>query len=157
MRLVLKRSEEGVGSPGIEVTEGCEPPCVRCEPNPDPLEEQTALLTAEPPSRYIVKDDLDTLVSGSPLPERWGGRLARQPGLRDELRPWSSPGRGGAQRASWAGRTAVGVAWRIRRARWLRCQAVCCHGGALGVPGGGGFAHRPYPLPDSQPGSGGSR
>lgn len=49
-------------------------------------------------------------------------------------------------RADGSGR---GLAIRVPQARWLSSQAGCRHGGALGVSGGGGFAHRPDLLPDS--------
>ena len=40
----LRRPEEGVGSPGTGITDGCEPPCGCWESNPGPLEEQPVLL-----------------------------------------------------------------------------------------------------------------
>jgi hypothetical protein len=42
-----QRPEEGVRSPGIGVTDGCEPPCGYWELNLGPLE-QSVLLTTEP-------------------------------------------------------------------------------------------------------------
>ena len=39
--------EEGVGSPGIGVTDGCEWPCGHWESNTDPLGEQLVLILAE--------------------------------------------------------------------------------------------------------------
>lgn len=46
--LVSVKARKGVESPGIEVTECCEPPCGSWEPNPRPLEEQPMLLATEP-------------------------------------------------------------------------------------------------------------
>ena len=44
----LQRPEEGTGSSGAGVTNGCELPCGCRELNPGPLEEQQVLLTDEP-------------------------------------------------------------------------------------------------------------
>ncbi|CAO2634374.1 E3 ubiquitin-protein ligase NEDD4, partial [Lemmus lemmus] len=44
----LDKTEEGVGSPGSEVTDGCEPPCGCWELNPGSLEEDHLLLSDEP-------------------------------------------------------------------------------------------------------------
>ena len=44
----LQRLENGARSSGTGVKDGCEPPCVCWELNPDPLEEQLVLLNAEP-------------------------------------------------------------------------------------------------------------
>lgn len=41
----LWRQEEGVGVPGTAVREGREPPCGSWELNPDPLGEQSALIS----------------------------------------------------------------------------------------------------------------
>jgi len=38
-------TKEDSGSPATEVTDGCELPCGRCKLNPDPLENQSVLLT----------------------------------------------------------------------------------------------------------------
>lgn len=38
-------SEEGVGSPGTGVTDGCEPPCICRELNGGPLQQQLSHLT----------------------------------------------------------------------------------------------------------------
>lgn len=43
-----QRSEEGIRSPGTEVMDGCGPPYRYGEINPDPLQGQHVLLTAEP-------------------------------------------------------------------------------------------------------------
>jgi hypothetical protein len=43
-----QRLEEGIGSPGTRVTDGCEPECGCSEMNQWPLEGQPVLLTAEP-------------------------------------------------------------------------------------------------------------
>jgi E3 ubiquitin-protein ligase NEDD4 len=44
----LWRPEEGVGSPGIGVTDSCELPCGCWELNSGPLKKQPVLLTTEP-------------------------------------------------------------------------------------------------------------
>ncbi|XP_060240758.1 E3 ubiquitin-protein ligase NEDD4 isoform X1 [Meriones unguiculatus] len=44
----LDKQEDGVGSPGSEVTDGCEPPCGCWELNPGSLEEEHVLFTTEP-------------------------------------------------------------------------------------------------------------
>jgi len=44
----LRRSEEGIRSPGTGDKEGCEPPCGFWELNLGPLQEQQVLLTTEP-------------------------------------------------------------------------------------------------------------
>ena len=41
------RTEEAIGSPGVVVTDGCEPPCGCWELNPGPLLEQQVLITTE--------------------------------------------------------------------------------------------------------------
>lgn len=155
-----RRSEEGFGSPGIEVPIGCKPLGGCCELNPGPLEEQPAFLTADwPPCCHTARDDLEMLVSGSPLSELWGGRQNAAPGTRKLTEAQVKP-RAGAELSERLGRadgSGRGLAIRVPQARWLSCQAVCRHGGALGVSDGGGFAHRLDLLPDSQPGSGGSR
>ena len=43
-----QRPEEGVPSPGIGITDRCDPPCGCWESNLDPLEEQSMPLTSEP-------------------------------------------------------------------------------------------------------------
>ena len=44
---INRRLESGVGSPDIEVTDGCEPLCVSWDSNLGPLQEQPVLLIAE--------------------------------------------------------------------------------------------------------------
>nr|XP_048280276.1 E3 ubiquitin-protein ligase NEDD4 isoform X2 [Myodes glareolus] len=44
----LDKTEDGVGSPGSEATDGCEPPCGCWELNPGSLEEDHLLLSDEP-------------------------------------------------------------------------------------------------------------
>lgn len=39
---------EGTGCPGTGVTDGCELPCMHWDLNPDPLQEQPVVITAEP-------------------------------------------------------------------------------------------------------------
>jgi hypothetical protein len=46
--LCSQKTEEGTGSPGTGVADGCELPCGCWESNLSPLEEQAVLLTAEP-------------------------------------------------------------------------------------------------------------
>ena len=46
--LVPEEPEEGIGSPGTGVTDGCEPPCGCWEQSSCPLEEQQMVLIAEP-------------------------------------------------------------------------------------------------------------
>uniref|UniRef100_A0A8C2QPE3 Neural precursor cell expressed, developmentally down-regulated 4 n=1 Tax=Cricetulus griseus TaxID=10029 RepID=A0A8C2QPE3_CRIGR len=46
--LCLDKQEDGVGSPGSDGTDGCEPPCGCWELNPGSLEEDHLLLTTEP-------------------------------------------------------------------------------------------------------------
>jgi hypothetical protein len=41
-------AEEDVGASGTGITDGCEPPCGYWGSNPDPLQEQSVLVTAEP-------------------------------------------------------------------------------------------------------------
>ncbi|KAL6067169.1 hypothetical protein STEG23_015995 [Scotinomys teguina] len=47
-----KRPEEATLSPGIGITDSCDPPCGCQELDPGPLEEQPVLLTAEPFLHY---------------------------------------------------------------------------------------------------------
>lgn len=42
------RPEEGIVSPGTGIRDSWEPPCVRWESNPGPVEEQLMSLTTEP-------------------------------------------------------------------------------------------------------------
>lgn len=49
-----QRPEEGVGSPGTGVTDGCQLPCGFWESNPDPQKEQPVLLTAGPSLHPVV-------------------------------------------------------------------------------------------------------
>jgi E3 ubiquitin-protein ligase NEDD4 len=41
-------AEEGIGSPGIGVIDGCKPPCSCWELNLGPMKEQTVFLTPAP-------------------------------------------------------------------------------------------------------------
>lgn len=43
-----QRLEDGTGSPGTGVADGCEPICGCCESNPGSLEDQSVFLTAKP-------------------------------------------------------------------------------------------------------------
>jgi hypothetical protein len=54
------RSEEGIGFPGTEVTDGCELPRVYWELNLGPLEEQSVLLTTEPSLQHSATQGLTT-------------------------------------------------------------------------------------------------
>lgn len=47
MHTSVQKPEEGIGSPGAGVTEGCELPCRYGELNLDPMEEQPVLFTTE--------------------------------------------------------------------------------------------------------------
>lgn len=44
----LDKTEDGGGSPGSDVTDTCEPPCGCWELNPNSLEEEHVLFTADP-------------------------------------------------------------------------------------------------------------
>lgn len=44
----LQRTDKGIGSLEPGITDGCEPRCGCWELNPSPLQEQHAILTAEP-------------------------------------------------------------------------------------------------------------
>ena len=46
--LVPEEDKEGIGSPGILVTDCYKTPCASGEPNPGPLQDQQVFLTAEP-------------------------------------------------------------------------------------------------------------
>ena len=46
--------EEGIRSPGTEVTDLCELICGCSEPNPGPLQEQQAFLTAESSLQFLA-------------------------------------------------------------------------------------------------------
>ena len=48
MHVCPQRPEEGIGSPGTEVTDNCKPPCGCWELNSGLLEDQPVLSTAEP-------------------------------------------------------------------------------------------------------------
>lgn len=55
----LDKTEEGGGSPGSDVTDTCEPPCGCWELNPNSLEEEHVLFTADP---YLELHNDDTRV-----------------------------------------------------------------------------------------------
>lgn len=44
----LKKQEEGMGFPETGVMRSCELPCVHCELNPGPKQEQQVLLATKP-------------------------------------------------------------------------------------------------------------
>jgi hypothetical protein len=51
-------SEESIGSPGSEVTDGGKPPCGCWVLNPDPLQEQQVPLTADTSTQPLILTSL---------------------------------------------------------------------------------------------------
>ena len=47
------KPEKGIGFPGTEVTDDCDPPCGCWESNPDPLGMEPVLLISEPSVQHL--------------------------------------------------------------------------------------------------------
>lgn len=61
--------EEGLDSPELELTEGCEQPCGGWEFNLGPLQKQQVLISAQPslqPLVIFLRQSLDTYIPGWP-------------------------------------------------------------------------------------------
>ena len=63
MHAWCQRSEEGVGSPGTWVTDGCEPPCRCWEPNQDPTSVLNHWAISPAPSIHFITNNIMSFFS----------------------------------------------------------------------------------------------